>query len=254
MTNPTPHHENSRPVSSTRFWDRAADQYARCTDIHVFHESIYLPVIDAMAGSLHNKILLDAGCGSGDYAKKSARAGATVLAFDGSGNMIRIARAKNADPSIMYAVADLTRPLPVRSRSVDRVVANMLLMDIPEIDTCIAEFSRVLKKDGRFIFSIVHPAFFCSDWAGDESGPRAYKMVRDYLHEKTEPLEFWGTTLHYHRPLSSYFRALERAGLCVVSLEEPAPKVSSGETDPCILSHLRVPSFLVVMAAHVHRD
>lgn len=233
-----------------KLWDRAAGRYAGDSSaLSAFHASIYLPVVDAMLGDVRNKKILDAGCGNGEYAKKLASAGATVIGIDGSPEMIRMARRENAHSSVTYAVMDLTRPLPVQSRSMDVVVANMVLMDLPEIETCTAEFSRIIRDDGMFVFSITHPAFFCSDWAGDGSGPRSCKMVRDYLHQKTETLNFWGETLHYHRPLSDYFRVLERNGLAVLSLEEPVPHIDAGETDPRMLCHLRVPSFLVVKAA-----
>ncbi|QYZ78875.1 class I SAM-dependent methyltransferase [Methanofollis formosanus] len=239
-----------REQEPLRLWGRAAGRYAGDRSAaSTFHASIYLPVVDVMLGDVRNKKILDAGCGNGKYAKKLASAGATVIGIDGSPEMIRLACRDNAHPLVMYAVTDLTRPLPVRSRSMDIVVANMVLMDLPEIETCTGEFSRILRDGGMFVFSITHPAFFCSDWVGDESGPRPYKMVRDYLHQKTESLDFWGETFHYHRPLSDYFRVLERNGLTVISLEEPVPHIGADETDPRILCHLRVPSFLVAKAA-----
>lgn len=152
---------------SLRLWDRAAGRYAGdCSAVSAFHASIYLPVVDAMLGDVRNKKILEAGCGNGEYAKKLASAGATVIGIDVSPEMIRLALIENAHSSVTYAVMDLTRPLPVQSRSVDIVVANMVLMDLPEIETCTAEFSRILRVGGMFVFSITHPAFFCSDWAG----------------------------------------------------------------------------------------
>ena len=124
----------------------------------------------------------------------------------------------------------------------------MVLMDLPEIETCISDFSRILRDGGVFVFSITHPAFFCSDWSADVSGPRSYKKVQDYLNEKTEHQNFLGETLHFNRPISTYFSTLEENGMCVLSLEEPIPDVSEKETDPIVLSHLRVPSFLVIKA------
>ncbi|MDD1725200.1 MAG: hypothetical protein LUQ07_08755, partial [Methanospirillum sp.] len=86
----------------------------------------------------------------------------------------------------------------------------------------------------------------------DASNSHAYKMIRDYLHEKTESLHFWGETYHYHRSLSVYFSTLASSGLCVHALEEPVPRISQEETDPRLLCHLRVPSFIVIKARPVN--
>ncbi|MDD1689605.1 MAG: methyltransferase domain-containing protein [Methanoregula sp.] len=233
-------------------WDQAADRYVHSTGgSSDFQVSTYLPVVDKMIGDVKGKTILDAGCGNGRYAKRLAAMGATVTGIDGSKEMVRMAWEENPDPSITYSVMDLTRPLPVESRTFDIVLANMVLMDLPEIATSIGEFSRVLKSDGSFIFSITHPSFFCSEWARDETGARSYKRVSDYLGEKKECLNFWGPTLHYHRPLSRYIHTLETNGLCVISLHEPVPDIRPGKRDPDVLSNLRIPSFMVIKAAHV---
>jgi len=240
---------------SLDLWDRAARTYAHNPGIPSgFQVSIYLPVISKMIGDVKRKTILDAGCGNGYYAKRLAMMGAAVTGIDGSKEMVRMAKEENPDPSITYAVMDLTRPLPFESRTFDIVLANMVLMDLPEIATCIGEFSRILRTGGSFIFSITHPSFFCSEWARDESGARSYKMVSDYLGEKKECLDFWGPTHHYHRPLSHYTRLLETNGLCIISLHEPVPDILPGESDPDLLSNLRIPSFMVIRAALVQRD
>ncbi len=69
-----------------------------------------------------------------------------------------------------------------------------------------------------------------------------------------DPLETWGSegrrgaTVHYHRPLSAYFAALEAAGLAVEKLREPAPSEEMLEQSPDWEHHLRIPSFLVARA------
>ncbi|HWQ64145.1 MAG TPA: class I SAM-dependent methyltransferase [Methanospirillum sp.] len=174
-----------------------------------------------MIGDVYNKYVLDLGCGCGEFTKKVALKRAFTVGIDGSEKMISYASKENAGSAAMYAIMDITKPLPIKSRSMDIVIANMVLMDIPDIEICISEVARVLRIDGIFLLSITHPAFFCSDWAHEDTNPRGYKVVRDYLHEKCEPVSFWGETLHYHRPLSSYFNAFEKSGMCVLSLKEP---------------------------------
>ncbi len=234
---------------SLHLWDQVANRYTGDQSSgKSFHDALCIPVIDTMIGDVRNKVILDAGCGNGAYAKKLASIGATVIGIDGSSEMIRLAQRDNSHPSVTYTVMNLTKPLNQKSSSVDIIVSSMVLMDLPEIENCIKEFARILRNDGLIIISITHPAFFSSEWAREESTPRAYKKVGEYLQEKCELLHFWGKTLHFHRPLSSYFNVLEKCGICVLSLEEPIPVLSTDESDPCLLCHQRIPSFLVMKA------
>ncbi len=84
-----------------------------------------------------------------------------------------------------------------------------------------AEFARLLVDGGILLFSITHPCFFCYDWGTDEKGERAYKEISDYLTPKVSELNFWGKTLHFHRPLSHYFDVLSQNGFCVDVFKEP---------------------------------
>ena len=228
-----------------QLWNNAANDYIQNQmSEYNFHTS----VIDQLIGDVKNKEILDAGCGDGQYAKKLAEMGAIVIGIDGSTEMIHRACRNHPHPYITYKVMDLTKPLTLINGSSDIIIAQMVMMDLPEIETCISEFSRILRPDGWLIFSITHPCFFSSDWVMDETGARTYKKVTDYLSVKSESLFFWGKTIHYHRPLSYYFQYLEKNGFSVHSLHEPIPDMKGGEQDPDIMHHFRIPSFMVIKA------
>lgn len=165
--------------------------------------------------------------------------------------MLDIAKHKHFHDNLQYYNMDLTRKLTFEDKSFDIVVANMLLMDIPEIESLVFEVDRVLKKPGTFIFSITHPCFFLSDWEENENNIKTYKKIGNYLEERVEELNFWGKTLHYHRPLSRYIEAIEKAGMYVSSLREPVPPRELIELCPEQEYHCRIPSFVVIMAKTV---
>ena len=120
-----------------------------------------------------------------------------------------------------------------------------LTLDIPAINLALAEFHRVLLPSGRLVFSITHPCFFMWNWERDAAGNKLWKPVDDYLTVRSEVLEIWGPTRHYHRPLSWYFDALALAGFVVDALLEPTPDFErSTETD-----HVwRIPDIMVIRA------
>ncbi len=230
-------------------WNRVAKKYCRdMRDVGTDFRAIYRPAIDELLGDVLGKRILDAGCGEGYYCRELPLKKASVTGIDGSKKMITLARNKKTEVEVDYEVTDLTRKLNFPDGEFDVVLANMVLMDIPRIDVAIAEFARILKKDGSLVFCITHSCFFDYEWVSDEKGRKLYKPISDYLNEKVEELNFWGKTLYYHRPLSTYFSALEHNGFSVASLREPVPSDELLEKHPDWEYHRRIPSFIVVKA------
>jgi ubiquinone/menaquinone biosynthesis C-methylase UbiE len=230
-------------------WDNAAENYSEENNQGKnFHSQIYLAAVNELLGNVNGKRVLDAGCGDGFFSLELAQKGALVTAVDGSDAMLNIAKRKHVHDNLQYYNMDLTRKLTFEDKFFDIVVANMSLMDIPEIELLISEVSRVLKKPGNFVFSITHPCFFISDWEEDENNIKMYKKIGNYLDERVEELNFWGKTLHYHRPLSKYIEVIEKAGMYVSSFREPVPSRKSIESHPEQEYHYRIPSFVVIMA------
>jgi len=223
------------------------------------------PAMLGMLGPVAGKRILDLGCGEGTNARILARRGAKVVGIDASREMIRLAREKEREEplGIEYHVADAAQLPMLEDGSFDIVVAFMSLMDIPDLDGVLREVSRVLKKGGRFLFSITHPCFarFRDDlgWERDEEGRRLYYKVDDYFDEGPKEFVFTlgcgrvtlpVTIINLHRPLTTYFRALHNAGLAVVRLEEPRPSPEALAHYPELEDLLRIPNFLLIEARH----
>lgn len=148
-------------TNSIKYWNIVAENYS--AENHQgkhFHAQIYLAAVNELLGDVAGKHILDAGCGDGFFSSELAQKGALVTAIDGSDVILNIAKRKHFHGNLQYYKMDLTRTLAFENRLFDVVVANMLLMDIPEIELFIFEVARVLKKPGNFIFSITHPCFF----------------------------------------------------------------------------------------------
>jgi 2-polyprenyl-3-methyl-5-hydroxy-6-metoxy-1,4-benzoquinol methylase len=228
------------------YWTRAAKDYQDVlnkTDLC----RIYMPAVYSLLGPLRGKQLLDAGCGDGRFSKQMAKRGASVTAIDGAASFIEIAKTGSPHHRVRYELADLTRKLPFTNGNFDIVLANMVLMDLPKLDRAVREFSRILRPGGKLVFSIVHPCYFPFDWKC-RGRSRLFKMVDDYLTPRTLVLDFWGRTLHFHRPLSAYLRLLAKNNFCIAGLLEPRPTQKMLHAHPDWEHHTRVPSFLIVSA------
>jgi len=249
-------------------WDAVARTWAETVrnggDIN--REAVTGPAMFRMLGPVKGKRVLDLGCGEGYSARILAKQGAKVVGIDASKEMIELAREKEREEplGIKYHVADAAWLSMFAHSSFDIVVAFMSLMDIPDLDGALREVSRVLKKGGRFLFSITHPCFvrFRDDlgWEKDEKGRKLCYRVDDYFDEG--PKEFVFTLgcgrvtlpvkmINFHRTLTTYFRALHKAELVAVRLEEPRPSSEVLTRYPQLEDLLRIPNFMIIEARKV---
>jgi SAM-dependent methyltransferase len=119
------------------------------------------PAVERLLALRPRERVLEIACGTGDFARRMAEVGALVLAVDFSEGMLERARAHGGD--VEYAYADATQEQELLKlgdeESFDAVVSNMAVMDMESIEPMVAAASRLLRPGGRFVLSILHPAF-----------------------------------------------------------------------------------------------
>ena len=228
-------------------WDAAADRYARTvggSDDRIY--SMLRPALWAALGDdLRGLEILDLGCGHGWLSALMTRAGARVRGLDGSDAML--AHARRAVPGVEFLRCDLTTDLLPTDRHYDRIVAHMVLMDLPDIDRTIAFVRSALAPAGRFVFTMPHPCFFNYKTRLDAETGELYCGVANYLAPADWWVETYGGHRHYHRSLSFYFEALNRHSLAVTRVYEP-PQISR-DADPARATfYLGIPKFISIEA------
>ena len=121
--------------------------------------------------------LLDAGCGSGQFALALSTRGAQVTGIDLSPQMILLAQ-ENAEraalsDAVTWAIGSVDR-LPFPDGSMQAIHARMVLPFVPDILAALREFRRVLRPDGRLLVSTAGPLspIYRGSW-------------RRHLHEET---------------------------------------------------------------------
>jgi SAM-dependent methyltransferase len=114
--------------------------------------------IPRLLGLTRQAKVLEIGCGSGRYALRVAETSeCQVLGVDvnsfGIANANELARQRNLTSLVRFEECDVSKPLPFSDREFDAVFANDVLCHIPERPYLFQELLRILKLDGRFLFS-----------------------------------------------------------------------------------------------------
>ena len=114
--------------------------------------------LDRIAAALHlseGSKILDAGCGSGQWALAFAARGCAVTAVDLSPEMIERARnhAASRNLSVEWRLGDLTA-VTDPDATYDAVHARASLQFTPDITAALNEFRRVLRPGGSLLASV----------------------------------------------------------------------------------------------------
>jgi ubiquinone/menaquinone biosynthesis C-methylase UbiE len=231
-------------------WDDGAEEFAGRfkRNEEFFHKHIINPTLLNLLGDVKGKAVLDVACGEGHFSRKlaeQAKGDIQITGIDASKKLIDIAQKKNEPFShcIRFLLGDASRLDQLSSNSFDVVVCNMALMFIKRYEETIQEVARVLKPQGLFVFSLLHPCFLTpgSGWILDDSPDKkkakriGWKTDNYYLR-----LVYRGVmavcdikeTYYFCRTLEDYFRALRKCGFVVEDLREPLPPKELIERHP----------------------
>ncbi len=166
---------------------------------------------------------LEVGCGEGRVSRDLTARGYRVTGIDAAPTLVRAA--SELDPGGRYLVGH-AEELPFADRAFDLVVAYNALMDLADIPKAVSEVARVLRPEGRFCVCITHPVADAGAWESRADDAR-FIIADSYLDAGAfeARLERDGLTMTFdgtRRPLESYGRALESAGLLIEAMREPA--------------------------------
>lgn len=199
-------------------WNSAAEKYTQDQEASIYSESNKETVKNRFQNLTGLKVL-DLGCGYGFYTDYFQSIGADVIGVDGSENMLKIAQKRY--PRCTFKQWDISKKFPFENKSFDLVFCNQVLMDIEDIETVFSECYRVLKQNGIFYYSIVHPVFYDSLWLENENGFKYAKAISSYIEPYSFLNKFWGETKHFHRSLAYYLNTAAKHGFYLRNVEEP---------------------------------
>lgn len=172
------------------------------------------------------------------------------MLLDISHRLLEIAEENTRSTKISLLEQDVGSPWQLKKSSVDVIYSNMMFNELTEVDFPFREAARVLKPNGKFIFSIVHPAWDLFIHAQELMGKKSKKMkgLGGYFVRKSVTFMAGLQSAsdvgqikkfkkdfrlpHFHRPIADYFESVTKAGFRVNKLIEPEPTKELLEENP----------------------
>jgi SAM-dependent methyltransferase len=177
------------------------------------------PRIVSLVKAARPRNVFDYGCGKGKVTEAIHQEGIAVTGWDPAPT--RIARCRGHGSGVRY-LDDLRGVLEAGERF-DVVVCSIVacIVEEPDVPELLANLRRLLRDDGRVVFSVCHPFYSLtrsSEIHEKEAPPGAH--LRSRFEVQAVVRNTGRAVRDLHRPWDWYVRRLAEAGLRVVGIEE----------------------------------
>ncbi len=226
-------------------WDRSAKAWiADNSDGGDFGRKFVLdkPMLNRVRrGNFYN--ILDIGCGEGRFCRMLSKDGISTVGIDPTQELIEHAISMHPEGDYRIGKAE---SLDFVDESFDCVVSYLSFIDIPDIETAIAQMARVLRPSGSLIVANLNgfqTAAMPNGWRETNNGQSTFQFD-NYLGERVDWVNWRGIKVrNWHRPMSTYFKLLLNHGFQLRFFDEPKP---SGGDAAAVERYMRVPYFHVM--------
>jgi ubiquinone/menaquinone biosynthesis C-methylase UbiE len=233
-----PHRDDPRPASDAprrparAGWEPLADWYDGWMggkDGSKHHVRLAVPHAASLLELQAGEHLIDIGCGQGVFAPTALAAEARYTGVDISPSLLELARQRHPKPAL-FLHGDACRlefTDGLKPHSYDAALFLLSIQDIDPLDSAVRGASWALKKGGRVVFVMTHPAFRIprqSGWGRDEGRKLTYRRIDRYLTPLSIPMKPYpgqsGVSISFHRPISAYVNTLGEYGLLIDAMRE----------------------------------
>lgn len=201
---------------------------------------------------LHDKAVLDLGCGYGWHCIYAMEQGAkSVIGVDISQKMLNVAIDKTKYKEVKY-ICGAIEDIQFEENTFDVVISSLAFHYIENFTQLVIKMNRCLKDKGQFVFSVEHPIFTSlgtQDWIYDSNGAISHFPVDNYFNEGKRNCKFLGeSVVKYHRTVTNYANTLLNNGFIINQIVEPTPSQHLLDTIPDMKHELRRPMMFIISA------
>ncbi|WP_339171799.1 class I SAM-dependent methyltransferase [Solibacillus sp. FSL R5-0691] len=207
----------------------------------------------ALMPDVKGKMILDLGCGKGEFANDCVLNGAQhVDAIDISGNMITAAKELYKSDCLYFEQISM-EDIQLEKSKYHLITSALALHYVSDFEGVIEKVSHALSPEGVFLFSVEHPISTANkgeeQWILDEEGSISHFAVAHY-QEEGKRTQNWlvNHVVMYHRTMETILNTLITNGLQIEKIVEPMPTEEAIELLPNLQKEKHRPSFLIVKA------
>lgn len=209
---------------STTNYDSIANKFVSSVEDMPGNRLYERPATLSLLPDLAGLDVLDAGCGHGFYSEVAVNAGARVVAFDPSAEMIKHAKARLGENCEIHHCLSSDLNSVLNGRRFDLVLSNLVLHYVSDLNIEFTYLAQTLKPDGMLLISMKHPLIHMG-------------YIRKFGYRKTGKVQIdwkWagGKVVHVQRPLHEITEAIHSAGLIIERLVEATPLKEMARESP----------------------
>jgi ubiquinone/menaquinone biosynthesis C-methylase UbiE len=224
-------------------YEQIADMYSALGEAKPHNAYYERPAVQSLVPDVKGKKVLDAGCGPGIYARWLADRGAVITGIDACKKMLDHARTRIGDQAELIH-ANMEEPLDfLEQDSFDGIISPLAIAYVQNLDRLFKEFSRILRKNGWFVFSTEHPFFSYQ-----------YFKLDNYFDERQVSCRWSGfgdkvEMKSYYHSLSAITDALTGNSFVIEKILEPKPTEEFKNADEEVYNKLmKFPLFICIKA------
>lgn len=205
------------------------------------------PVLEELLKNVHQKRVVDLGCGSGNLTEICAKKGANIVGIDRETKWFPQTPHKNAS----YQQGNVC-DLPFENAYFDTayVALSYLHLTNDELTKSVKEVYRVLRPNASFIIADVHPTALIQ--SKTPSLVKHNNRGINYFESREVSAKLYtisGSSVqinYVHRSLSDYLNILTKSGFDISSVIEPKPTQEQISTYPNLLNvETTQPSYII---------
>lgn len=182
-----------------------------------------LLVLQQLITDLADKVVVEAGCGTGKNSQWLAQNCQQLIGLDFSEGMLALARQKVKRPNAQFIHHDIRQPWPVEKEAADLVLINLVLEHIEKLVPIFHNAAAIMRANGELIVTDLHPN----------------RVTEGKGAEITALAE---TIVNFVHPVSDYMVAAEAAGLELLAEEgwtadlQKVSDADGGDSQPLLLA------------------
>jgi len=214
----------------------------------LYRDYIFTPAFLKMLPAVNKLIGLDVGCGEGHNTQLISERGAVISGIDISETFISFAKEREAGNKNLKFITASACDIPFKTDYFDFCVSTQVFMDFSDQEKALREIYRVLKANGFFQFSIIHPFYdrIASEWVYENGEPKGY-LIKDYFSNPQGEIDEWMFSAvppesktkynkfkipRFNKLISEWINILVRTGFTIEEMAEPFPDKSTVKKYP----------------------